>query len=94
MTYTYFCNRRVSSSQLSEPNGCDSPTRAHPSKIRPDQLDRSDKSVEYDDDEDEEVFSMTTQTEKDSMVSEFRQRKGKRVLPFSSGSTGQFNLST
>ena len=31
---------------------------------------------------------MTTQADKDSMVSEFRHRKGKRVLPFSSGSTG------
>jgi hypothetical protein len=56
-----------------------------------DKLDKSDKSVEYYDEEDEEVFSMTTQTEKDSMVSEFRNRKGKRVLPFSTGSAGTGN---
>ena len=73
----------MSSSHLSDPDGSvsDSPIRSR-CKLR------SDKSVE-DEDEDEEVFSMTTQTEKDSLVSEFRHRKGKRVLPFSTSSTGE-----
>jgi hypothetical protein len=58
----------------------DSPVRSR-LKIRPDQ------SVE-DDEDDEEVFSMTTQMEKESMISEFRHRKGKRILPFSTSSAG------
>jgi hypothetical protein len=78
-------SRTISSSQLSDPDGSvlDSPVRIR-LKIRPDQ------SVE-DDEDDEEVFSMTTQMEKESMISEFRHRKGKRILPFSTCSAGQKN---
>ena len=78
----------MSSTQLSEPNGSASGSPIHPKpKLR------SEASVEADNDGDgddeEEVFSVTTQLEKDSLISEFRHRKGRRVLPFSSSSTGQ-----
>jgi hypothetical protein len=85
MNQFFKTSRTISSSQLSDPDGSvlDSPVRSR-LKIRPDQ------SVEEDED-DEEVFSMTTQMEKESMISEFRHRKGKRILPFSTSSAGQKN---
>ena len=62
------------------------------SPIRPKRKVRSENSVEEDeaDGEDvEEVFSLTTHSEKESLISEFRHRKGRRVIPFSSSSTGE-----